>query len=141
MVQCADNIGGRRNFFWIHTESGNGRRGDYISTEFGTGSEYSPEASHKESSKVLIPEILEKIASCESGGNQFNPDGTVLRGKLNPHDIGKWQINEYYWKDEAVRLGWDIYALEGNEQMALEIYRRHGTAPWKWSSYCWEVAS
>ena len=41
-----------------------------------------------------IPGILKKIAFCESGNKQFNSDGSVLRGKQNSRDVGKWQINE-----------------------------------------------
>jgi len=56
---------------------------------------------------------------------------------VNPLDIGKFQINEYYWGAEARRLGFDIYALEGNTAMALWIYEHHGTQPWNWSKANW----
>ena len=78
-----------------------------------------------------------KIADCESDGQQFELDGTVKRGIINPHDIGKWQINEIHWQTEARRLGWDIYTLEGNTQMALYIYKHYGTKHWSWSEECW----
>src|SRR5450631_2343958 len=32
--------------------------------------------------------ILVAIAQCESGFRQFNPDGTVVRGKVDNHDVG-----------------------------------------------------
>lgn len=35
-----------------------------------------------------IPPLLQKIGKCESGGRQFNPDGSVVRGKINPEDTG-----------------------------------------------------
>ena len=84
-----------------------------------------------------VPEILKKIAQCESGGNQFNPDGTVLRGIENPDDIGKFQINEYYHLAMARKLGYDIYTEEGNTRYALYLYSASGTSPWNWSKHCW----
>ncbi|KKT29965.1 hypothetical protein A3G55_03340 [Candidatus Giovannonibacteria bacterium RIFCSPLOWO2_12_FULL_44_25] len=85
------------------------------------------------------PEILEKIAFCESQGRHFDENGKVLIGGINKHDIGKYQINSLYWRELAERLGYDIEAEEGNEAMAIELYRRYGTAPWKWSKKCWSA--
>ena len=84
-----------------------------------------------------LPEILERIAYCESGGKQFNTDGTLIRGKINPLDVGKFQINLYYHEDEARQLGYDLLTLEGNTAYALHLYEREGTAPWNWSKPCW----
>ena len=80
--------------------------------------------------------ILEAIARCESGGRQFNDDGTVIRGKVNPQDVGKWQINEHYHLKESQRLGYDIYTLEGNTEYALYLYKKQGSKPWGWSRGC-----
>ena len=84
-----------------------------------------------------IPPILAAIAVCESGSRQFNADGSVLRGRINPKDVGKWQISETYWLEAAKKLGYDIYTIEGNTSMALYIYELYGTQPWKWSENCW----
>lgn len=86
---------------------------------------------------IEIPLILQRIAIAESGGKQFNSDGTVIMGIINPHDIGKYQINELYWRKKAKELGYDIYTLEGNTSMALWIYQNYGTAPWNWSKSKW----
>jgi len=86
---------------------------------------------------IEIPLILQRIAIAESGGKQFNSDGTVIMGIINPHDIGKYQINELYWGKKAKELGYDIYTLEGNTSMALWIYQNYGTAPWNWSKSKW----
>ena len=86
---------------------------------------------------IEIPLILQRIAIAESGGKQFNSDGTVIMGIINPHDIGKYQINELYWGEKAKELGYDIYTLEGNTSMALWIYQNYGTAPWNWSKSKW----
>ena len=85
-----------------------------------------------------IPVILKKISWCESGNMQFEKDGSIHRGKINPKDIGKYQINERWNGEEALRLGFDIYSLEGNTKMALHLYKYQGTTPWNWSRGCWE---
>ena len=83
-----------------------------------------------------VYEILEKIAVCESQGKHFDDDGNVLIGQ-NKYDVGKYQINAKYWQELAEKLGYDIYTEEGNKAMALELYKRYGTKPWKWSKKCW----
>lgn len=84
--------------------------------------------------------LMYGIASCESSFHQFNQqDGTILRGKINSQDIGIFQINEKYWLQQAIKLGYDIYIPEGNVQMALWIYENYGTKDWNWSKKCWEL--
>ena len=76
------------------------------------------------------------IAECE-GGTQFHPDGTVVRGIVNPHDIGIYQINERYHKAKAESLGYNIYTLEGNTEYAFYLHMTQGDAPWAASKPCW----
>lgn len=83
-----------------------------------------------------LPKALLDISYCESHDKQFNADGSVRRGILNHKDIGKWQINEKYWLAKSKELGFDIYTLDGNRQMALWIYNRYGATPWHWSATC-----
>lgn len=85
----------------------------------------------------LLPPVLEYIAWCESGNRHFDERGRVLRGKGNYYDIGKYQINAIYWGEKAKKLGFDLHTEEGNEAMALLLYQRYGTDPWKWSRSCW----
>jgi hypothetical protein len=66
----------------------------------------------------------------ESGFVQFNDDGTVLRGKVNPKDVCAFQINEDYWLEKAKELGHDIYTLDGCIQMALVIYKERRFKDW-----------
>lgn len=90
--------------------------------------------------KVVIPEtndILAKIAWCESNNEQFDSSGQPTRGKINPYDVGKYQINESYHLADSIRLGYDILTLEGNTGYALHLYRTQGTTPWNWSKHCW----
>ena len=85
-----------------------------------------------------INEVMERIAVCESGGQQFI-DGEVIRGRINPHDIGKWQINELIWAEDIKTLngGVDIYTLEGNTLFAKYLYNEFGYSPWYLSEHCW----
>ena len=81
--------------------------------------------------------IMVRIAYCESRFRQFNPDGSVHRGRINPKDAGVFQINEPWHLENANRLGFDIYSLDGNIGYARHLYERRGTADWKWSRPCW----
>lgn len=84
-----------------------------------------------------LPPIFTAIAACESGGKQFHANGQVIRGRINRNDIGKYQINLTIWGRTAQELGYNIFSEEGNEEMALELYRRHGLQPWYLSKHCW----
>jgi len=82
--------------------------------------------------------VLSEIAKCESGNSHYDDNGKVKRGKINPHDIGKYQINEIVWGEKAKELGYDIYDEKGNELMAIWIYENYGTYPWRASGWCWK---
>ena len=41
-----------------------------------------------------MPAMMKKIAQCESGSRQFNDEGNVLRGEINPMDVGLFQISK-----------------------------------------------
>lgn len=79
--------------------------------------------------------ILVRICNAESGGKQFKKNGDVVRGAVNPSDIGICQINEYINNDDARRLGYDIFTEKGNVQMAIWLFVNRGTSPWN-SSKC-----
>mgnify|MGYP001570233739 CR=1 FL=1 len=87
-----------------------------------------------------IPYILIKIAECESGGQHFNPDGSIKRGIVNPKDVGLYQINEFYHLETAQKMGINLYTEEGNIKYALYLYRKNGTRDWNWSRSCWNKA-
>ena len=86
---------------------------------------------------TALPSIFARVADCESNGNQYDTNGNVVHGRVDWNDIGKYQINQGYWGDEAYRLGHDIYTPSGNAAMALEIYNRRGLEPWSSSQWCW----
>ncbi len=82
--------------------------------------------------------VLAEIAKCESTYRHFKKDGTIVRGKINPADVGLMQINEKYHVEQAKKLGFDIYTLEGNMAYAKWLYEKEGVKPWKSSSKCWD---
>ena len=82
--------------------------------------------------------IMVKIAWCESRFRQTGTDGKIVRGKVNPSDIGVMQINTDYHAEKAESMGIDIFTLEGNLAYAKYLYEKQGTAPWNSSSPCWQ---
>ena len=88
----------------------------------------------------VFPMKLQAICTCESGWKHYDENGKVLRGRINPDDIGICQINQNYWGDDAERLGLDIFTEEGNKKMAEWIYEKYGDNPWNWSRACWDKA-
>ena len=81
--------------------------------------------------------LLVKICKAESNNRQFKKDGRVLRGIVNPSDIGFCQINEPIWNDKARELGYDIYTEEGNKKMSIYIFLHEGSTPWNSSRAKW----
>lgn len=96
------------------------------------------------SSTPELPPTLKRICSCESNGNpngepkQFNSDGTVVKGKINPLDTGMCQINLKYHQATAERLDYDLFTEYGNASYAIYLYETQGTTPWNWSRSCWQ---
>lgn len=96
--------------------------------------------------EVVLPNALKRICSCESTGSpdneprHFDDQGNVLRGKVNPDDIGMCQINIdpelTDWLKISQQNGWDVFTEEGNKKMALWIYNTYGTRHWSWSRSC-----
>ena len=81
--------------------------------------------------------IMAEVAMCESRFRQTGSDGTILRGRSNPADVGIMQVNEFYHAAKADELGHDLYALDGNLAYAKYLYERYGLRPWKASAPCW----
>ena len=81
--------------------------------------------------------ILLEIAKCESTLRQQTLTGKVVRGEVNPSDVGLMQINEDYHQKEAINLGYDIHSLYGNMAFAKPLYEREGLRPWLSSAKCW----
>ena len=84
-----------------------------------------------------LPEIFKTIARCESGGSHFDDRGRVVRGRVNRHDIGLYQINEVIHRRAIAATGIDIYDEEGNIQFAEYLYEKAGLDQWRLSRRCW----
>ncbi|MEK7552741.1 MAG: hypothetical protein AAB505_01375, partial [Patescibacteria group bacterium] len=84
------------------------------------------------------PKIATLIARCESNLNHYNRAGEVLRGRVNPQDVGTFQINEKYHLEKSRELGLDIYTLEGNIEYAMWVMDNQGKSAWRWSRRCWD---
>lgn len=89
----------------------------------------------------MSPELVQvaiRIAKCESGLKQFDENGEVLRGKQNSQDVGVFQINEKYHLEASKKMGFNIYAEQGNIDYAMWLMKKDGTKPWNWSrDNCW----
>ena len=85
-------------------------------------------------------DVLSAIARCESGGQQYDAKGRVLRNRLNPSVVGVFQINERDHAARARQLGLNIYSREGNWAYARYLLRAYGTTPWLASRQCWQIA-
>jgi hypothetical protein len=97
------------------------------------------EIQHVEAEEVT-PAVMERIAECESGNSHYAKSGQIVtNGNTNGTvDIGKYQINLFYWGDKATELELDLTIEEDNEAFALYLYDLHGTEPWIWSKKCWQ---
>ncbi len=85
----------------------------------------------------LDTEMALRIAKCESGLQQYDTDGKVVRGKVNPKDVGIFQINEAYHLKQSEELGYDIYSTDGNIGYALWLMKHGGSQHWRSSRSCW----
>jgi len=95
--------------------------------------------------RVAPSPVLDRIADCESGNGtkgsaRHTKNGQViLMGNTNKTvDVGKYQINAYYWGAKATELGLDITKEADNKKMAEWIYANKGTGDWSASAKCWQ---
>ncbi|MEX2010226.1 MAG: hypothetical protein WD874_00255 [Parcubacteria group bacterium] len=80
--------------------------------------------------------LMVQIAGCESRFRQYK-NGNVIRGEINNKDVGVMQVNEHYHAATALKLGIDIYSIDGNVAYARYLYEKEGARPWMSSSACW----
>lgn len=93
----------------------------------------------KEPEPVVVPSdtFLYYASYCESRHRQFDENGDILLGRVDPRDTGRWQINTYYWGEKAIELGYDIYTEQGNYDMAKYILEEaQGESAWSASAPC-----
>lgn len=80
--------------------------------------------------------LMVKIIECESTNRHF-VEGKILRGELEPNDIGIAQINLNFHLKESYALGLDPFDFEDNLLYARHLYEKNGSRPWKASRSCW----
>lgn len=101
------------------------------------------ENAEKDPITGLNPSLI-PICACESTGSkegkprQFDNSGGVLRGTINPQDVGMCQINLDYHQKSAEKLGYDLFSEKGNIAYANLLYKTQGTVPWSLSKRCWK---
>ena len=105
------------------------------------------ESTQNEATEVTVtlkPELV-PICSCESMQGKYGTpthyeeDGvTVLRGRVNPDDIGICQINLGYHQAAAEAQGLDLFVEADNITFANQLYEKTGSAAWSWSRSCWQ---
>jgi len=85
----------------------------------------------------MMPAVLLEVAQCESGQQQFYPNGKLVRDSVTGKHIGFFQIGLQHEK-EATSMGYNIRTEEGNISYALFMYETQGLQPWL-ASYkdCW----
>lgn len=106
-----------------------------------------------EKNEVNRPVILKKIATAESGDSHYCTAAHVRQGcckkyeigtplvctnKNGTKDVGRYQLNTYFWGETAKKLGLNVYDEEDNQRMAEWIYDHHGTQPWHLSQHNWD---
>lgn len=81
--------------------------------------------------------VMVQVARCESAFRHTLPDGTVLKGQVDPADTGVMQINKRYHEKTAAALNLNLDDIYQNMAYARHLYEAQGTKPWNASSPCW----
>ena len=87
-----------------------------------------------------LPPVMQRIAQCESGDSHYDSTGQITTNgnKNGTVDIGRFQINLYYWAEEATELDYDLTDEDDNTAFAMYLYHNQGTEAWVWSKKCWQ---
>lgn len=100
--------------------------------------------------EVILPLPLKEVCGCESNWDpyseprQFDENGLPLQNKNYDKngvhwssDWGSCQINDYYWQDDATRLGLDYkHSKNDNYKLALHVFEQQGMGAWGNSGSC-----
>ncbi|MEN9614458.1 MAG: hypothetical protein RLZZ347_765, partial [Candidatus Parcubacteria bacterium] len=82
--------------------------------------------------------VLAEVARCESTFRHILSDGKILRGTVNPDDVGVMQINEFYHGKTASKMDLNLKKIDDNLAYAKYLYQKEGLKPWMSSSKCWK---
>lgn len=84
------------------------------------------------------PELALKIIRCEGWNHLATGDNKNLKDGIHwSTDIGWWQINDYYHRNRALKLGFDISDPDQNLKYGMLLLKEEGTKPWLASAKCW----
>lgn len=94
--------------------------------------------------KVEVPvdspsPVMDRIAKCESGSQQFAKSGQVLIhvNSDGSYDQGFFQVNSV-WNAQATKLGYNLALEKDNRAFGMWLYKNYGTEPWYSSkTSCW----
>ncbi len=87
----------------------------------------------------LNPDIATAIIACESRNNpNARHNNKDRKGNIWSSDHGYWQINDYYHRKTALKLGYDLNDHDENLMYGFYVLKKQGTAPWKASKYRWQ---
>ncbi len=81
--------------------------------------------------------VMVQIARCESTFRHTLPDGSILKGKVDPADTGVMQINKRYHEEKATSMNLNLDDIYHNMAYARYLYETQGTQPWSASAPCW----
>ncbi len=59
------------------------------------------------------------------------------QGKVWSRDYGPFQLNDYYHKIPAQKMGLSIYDIENNIHYGAYLMKTQGLKPWSASKKCW----
>lgn len=92
-------------------------------------------APHPQAQEITttVPVDLLRAGFCETRLRHNDSEGAVIRGYINPQDVGIFQINEHYHLSEATRIGLNLESKQENIAYALRLYSQRGVKDWAWS--------
>lgn len=69
--------------------------------------------------------VIRSCLALKASTQKTDRGDVVLRGRMNPADVGRFQISETYHAEAARKLGMNIYTREGNTAYARCIFSKH----------------
>lgn len=82
--------------------------------------------------------LAREIIRCEGLSYKIKGNNQNYSNGINwSEDVGWWQINNYYHKAPALKIGYDIYDEWDNLEYGFILLKSQGTVPWSASQYCW----
>lgn len=80
-----------------------------------------------------------KAESVQYGGKAIN-ENKNKKGEVWSRDWSFWQINDFYFKEELLKKGWDITKEKDNLEAGFYLLKTYGTSLWSASQKNWSKA-